>query len=147
MDPIKIFEFLLDTKHYYQLMEISIGRREILEVTLNLYSIAAIDHFLYDRIRNEENIYKEKQKKYNENVNKALFYFSNLLKNNQTSKILEENNKNFRKLIEDFLKINFDFEKYNLDEIKFICFGSHSNGFATKNSDIDAIILTNNYLG
>lgn len=147
MDVFKVFELVCNIKNYFNLKVISIRRVEILEAINNLYCINMIDHIAYQKMKDEENRNKEVKKKYLENIKRAIEYLSNLIEKNQPSQIQKSNNKLFMKMIEDFLQKNFNFDKYSMTEVRFICFGSYSNGFALRDSDIDAIILTNNYLG
>lgn len=147
IDVFQVFEFVCSPINHFSLKEISIGRREILTAVNNLYFNNLIDHVTYEQIKAEESKNKEAQKKYIENVQKSIDYLSILIEKHQPSKIQKANNKTFKKMIEDFLEVNFNFDKYGMNEVKFICFGSYSNGFALRNSDIDAIILTNNYIG
>ena len=147
IDAFQVFEFIYNFKNFFTLKEMSIGRREILTAFTNLYLLNLIDHLTYEKIQKEENQNKETQKKYLENFQRGIEYLSSFIEKAQPSKSQKTNNKTFMKMIEDFLEENFNFDRYRMTEVKFICFGSYSNGFALKNSDIDAIILTNNYVG
>lgn len=120
---------------------------KIINILQSLKEIKIISSFTFDLLKGDKIKSDLHNRRFNDRRLDAHMQFIKVIKEHEITEFELANMDNLKLFVYDIIVHEYDLKANGLEKAKFITFGSYSNGFALKNSDVDAMIITDNYVG